>query len=84
MNLILFWVAIPAAFLLLALAHAGLAAWGASIRRDRGQATPGLTPLERLQRQNALHLARERERALAELGTDWVLHPQSTFGRERA
>lgn len=42
----------------------------------RSQAHRGLSYAERRRRLSALHLDRERARAIESLGTDWVLHPE--------
>lgn len=68
---------------LVALATYYLQRWAAAIRRGRGCATRGLTRAERDQRRAALHLDAQRDRAIAELGEDWLLHPKRLRGERR-
>lgn len=70
---------------LVALATYYLQRWAAAIRRARarGCATRGLSKAQRDQRRAALHLASQRERAIEDLGEDWLLHPKRLRGEHR-
>lgn len=75
MNEFLFLASPVLTFALLAALQYGLEAWARRIRATPRRATKGLTPAERDIRRAALHLHDARARAIADLGTEWVLHP---------
>lgn len=84
----LFLMAPVAVFAIAALLECAFSAWTRRANRIRAANTPGsrvtrgLSDSDRALRQAALHLDRERERAIADLGTDWVLHPDHKRGEK--
>lgn len=80
MNDFLFLASPVLVFALVTALQYGLEAGARRTRLARSQATKGLTPGERAQRRAAAHLDRERVRAIADLGTDWVLHRDYKHG----
>lgn len=83
MNDFLFLASPVLVFALVTALQYGLEIWARRIRLARSQATKGLTQAERDRRRSALHLDLAREKAIADLGTDWVLHPQYKHGVRR-
>ena len=79
---LLFLVSPVIVFAIAAALEYAFTAWTRRAHRIRAARTPGsrvtrgLSDSDRALRQAALHLDRERERAIADLGTDWVLHPE--------